>query len=201
VDWDDCVDGDGKIHPEVQHWTSWFPTYQEISPSRTGQHFICRGTIAKSLVGTPLPKAPGVKVEAYAKGRFFCFTGWRIADETRIQNCETGFAKLLAHLKVDESRASESAPKNEKLVTLHHIRQLYEDKLNELRAAPQGAGNSTLNNTALIAARVCASRVFEKTENQFKQELLDIVTKAWKQPPPRIRRSFNNQQRLAERRQ
>src|SRR5260370_14956774 len=39
-----------------------------------------------------------------------------------------------------------------------------------------------MNNTSLVAGRVCASRVFDKTEEQFKQELLDIVTKEWKQP-------------------
>src|SRR5579864_7888908 len=78
VDSDDCVDADGNLHPEVEKWRKWFPTYQEYSISKTGVHFICRGTISKALVATPLPEAPGIKFEAYSRGRFFVWTGRRL---------------------------------------------------------------------------------------------------------------------------
>jgi hypothetical protein len=185
VDWDDCADADGNIHPAVQDWRKWFPTYQEFSPSHEGLHFICRGSLARALAGTPLPNAPGVKVEAYSTGRFFCWTSWRVDDAAgKVEDCSTGVTKLLAHLRVQEPSASTSAPENAKSVSPGWVRQQYEDARDKLRKNPvrSGNGNATLNNTAVIASRVCASHVFDKTEEQFKKELFDVVTKEWEKP-------------------
>lgn len=74
------------------------------------------------------------------------------------------------------------APKNEAQFSRHQIRRLYKEALEKLRNAPEGRGNIELNNAALIAARVFASGVMDKTAEQFKRELLDIVTKEWTQP-------------------
>jgi hypothetical protein len=187
VDSDDCVDADGNIHPAVEVWRQWFPTYQEFSVSRTGVHFICRGTISKALSATPLPEAPGVKFEAYSKGRFFVWTGWRIpGSKDTVQDCSVGIDKLLTHLQIKEPTAPSSAPENARPVSADWVRQLYRDKLAELRNNPvnSGNGNATLRDTALIAARLFASGVFDKREEQFKRELLDIVTKEWAKPHP-----------------
>jgi hypothetical protein len=79
---------------------------------------------------------------------------------------------------------SGSAFSADKSWTEGEIRKRYEEKLAALRAAPEGTGNNILNEISLIAARVCASKVFDKTEQQFKQELLDIVCREWRSPHP-----------------
>jgi hypothetical protein len=181
VDFDDCIT-QGEIHPQAQMWLQWFPSYTELSPSGDGFHIICRGAVVKSLLPTPLPGADGATVEAYAQKRYFTVTGRRIGKHTTIADCQIGITKLFDHLGVNAPTASSAAPKNEKMFSPYQVRRLYKDVLNKLRAAPEGQGNSALNTTALIAARVCASGVLDKTEKEFKQELLDIVTKEWAQP-------------------
>jgi hypothetical protein len=184
LDFDDSI-ANGEMIPQAEMWLKWFPTYTEISPSGTGFHAICRASIAIALSATPLPGAEGATVEAYARKRYFTVTGRRIGKHTTIENCQIGITKLFGYLKIDEPSAPSSTPKNEKIFSRYEVRKLYRDKLDELRKAPNGAGNATLNNTALIAARVAASGVLEdKTEEQFKKELLDVVTKEWARPHP-----------------
>lgn len=184
VDWDDCVDADGKIHPLVMAWAKWFPTYQELSPSRTGAHFICRGAISKALTGTPLPNAPGVLVEAYSKGRHFCFTGWRIGTEEKVQDCSIGINKLLVHLGAGSvSKNSNPNSSTERPCSIFAARKTHADYLAALRAAHEGEGNELLNKVAFFAGRCFAAKVFEtETEESLKATLVDIVTKEWKKP-------------------
>jgi primase-polymerase (primpol)-like protein len=78
IDFDDCRDQQGVIHPTVVTWLRWFPTYQEVSPSGTGIHIIGRGKLAKALNATPLEKESGVTVELYAWDRYFTFTGQEV---------------------------------------------------------------------------------------------------------------------------
>lgn len=187
IDFDDCRTLDGIIHPDVKSLLRWFPSYSEVSPSGTGIHVIARGAIAKALTATRLSENSNATVEAYFTGRYFTFTGQRIADHNHntINDCQTAIHKwLLPHLQVKEPPASGTATQTEQSWTAEAIRALYEKKLDELRHAPQGAGNAMLNTVALIAARISASKVFEKTDQQFRHELLDIVTREWASPHP-----------------
>jgi AAA domain-containing protein len=185
IDFDDCRK-DGVLHQAVALWLDWFTNaaYVEVSPSGTGIHIICRGKLPgdQAVSATPIRKADGATCEMYSHSRYFTFTGQSLNGNVPIGDCQSGIDKLLTHLNVKETPASSAAVKNDKPISPSQVRQLYNKKLDELRSAPFGAGNATLNNTALIAARVCACGAFDKTEEQFKKELLDIVTKEWHSP-------------------
>jgi putative DNA primase/helicase len=197
VDSDDSVDADGNIHPAVEVWRHWFPTYQEFSISRTGVHFICRGTIAKALSATPLPEAPGVKFEAYGQGRFFVWTGWRLpgAKDTA-EDCSLGIDKLLTHLQADRPQAPAVGEGEARPMSRFTARKIHEDNKKALRGAKIGDrnGNALLNIAAFFMSRAFAAGVFEETEEQLKKELLVIVTKEWthKHPEEQARATINS---------
>src|SRR5260370_20989204 len=88
VDFDDCAT-DGEIQSEVLNLLKVLPTYQGISPSRTGVHAIFKGK-AKTLTATALPNAPGVTGEAYDHGRYFSWTGRQIGSEFQVKDCQLG---------------------------------------------------------------------------------------------------------------
>ena len=94
--------------------------------------------------------------------------------------CQTGIEKLLAYVGEKETPASSAAPNRPMSKAI--ARKIHADNLEELRHAPDGAGNATLNTTAFFAARALAA--LEQTEEEIKDELLDIVTKEWKSPHP-----------------
>jgi putative DNA primase/helicase len=188
VDWDDCAGADGNIHPVVEEWRKWFSTtYQEFSPSHEGLHFICRGSLAKALSGTPLPNAPGVKVEAYSKGRFFCWTGWHIPGAAdKVEDCSSGVEKLLAHLQVDTPQASGGgSAKPERPMSKVTARRFHLENLRSLCVAKQGEGNALLNSTSFFAGRAFAAGVLDpQTEKQIKEQILNIALKQWQHPHP-----------------
>jgi len=181
IDFDDCTDG--QTEAEVLTLLKLLPSYTETSPSGKGIHAICRGKIPKALTATSLPNAGKTTVEMYCTGRYFTFTGLGLGAKT-IGDCQVGIERLRAHLGEKEQPASSAASQTEQPWSVESVRSLYEKKLSELRAAPDGKGNALLNDTALIAARVYASKVFDKTDQQFRHELLDIVTKEWANPHP-----------------
>jgi hypothetical protein len=187
IDIDDGIK-DGVTDPEVKNWLQWFPnTWIHESPSGTGYHIIGRGKISKALQATPLSKTSAATVEIYSWDRYATLTGKLLPGTLPvIGDLQLGVDKLLAHLQVDKPSVPSSASESARSTTSAGIRQYYETKLAELRNNPvkSGDGNGTLNSTALIAARVFACGVFEKTEEQFKRELLDIVTKDWTSPHP-----------------
>lgn len=179
VDLDGAV-VEGQVRPEAQALLDEFPSWQELSPSGKGVHVIGRGNLEKALTATLL--CDGCTVEAYGHSRFFTITG-NLLNEPKLAFIHNKVAELVARLSRPAPGAA--APKeNTKPLSRHDLRSIYFSQLEKLRAASQGQGNTLLNNVALIAARVCASGVFDKTADQFKQELLDIVTKEWKSPHP-----------------
>jgi len=68
VDIDGCVK-DGIISPFAQKIISELDSYTEYSPSRTGVHIICKGTLPKDR------KFSSFNVEMYSGSRFFTVTG------------------------------------------------------------------------------------------------------------------------------
>jgi len=181
VDFDDCVT-DGVIHSEVRNLLQFLPTYQEISPSGSGVHAICRGKLPnnKAVTAKPLPNADGVTLEAYDHARYFCWTGRRIGTEDKVTDCQLGFEKVLSFLNVKSDAKEEAdAPRPMSRFT---ARKIHQDNLKELLHAPKGAGNATLNTTAFFAGRAFAAGVLDGTDEEIRQQLLDIVTKEWKFP-------------------
>ena len=69
VDLDKCRNPDtGEIDPEAREAADALNSYTEISPSGTGLHVICRGSLP------PGGRKRGT-LEMYSEGRFFCMTG------------------------------------------------------------------------------------------------------------------------------
>jgi putative DNA primase/helicase len=182
VDFDDCVEG-GKVHPEVEGvWLKWFSqTYKETSVSGTGIHIICRGRMPGALTKTPLAPGDRATVEAYARGRYFTFTGRRIGEANAIAECGRGIDLLLERFgkPAPEARKREWPPRTEA-----EIRAEYRRRVESLRALKVGeGGNDGLNKVALIAARTHATGVLgEATEAGTKAELLRVVTEEWESP-------------------
>lgn len=70
IDIDHCVDEQGVLSPLAKEILDKMPTYAEISPSGTGIHIFCRGTLpAKGRKNSDLG------LEIYNEGRFLTFTG------------------------------------------------------------------------------------------------------------------------------
>jgi putative DNA primase/helicase len=69
IDLDDCRNPQtGAIEPWAQAIIDRFNTYTEISPSATGLHLICKGTLPGHGLKT-------LTVEMYDTTRYFCITG------------------------------------------------------------------------------------------------------------------------------
>lgn len=75
VDLDKCQ-ADGGLTPFASEAIQNLSSYAETSPSGTGLHIICRGSLPAAI------KTDGI--EMYDRGRFFCFTGQQLegAPET-----------------------------------------------------------------------------------------------------------------------
>lgn len=71
VDFDHC-----DLRPDLAALVSQLPGYVEVSPSRTGVHAIGYGAPFDALGSN----ASGI--EAYARGRYFTFTGWALRCES-----------------------------------------------------------------------------------------------------------------------
>jgi hypothetical protein len=78
VDFDDCLDGDGHLHPAVVDAVEQLDTYTEWSPSGTGIHAIPAAT-KNGHTRCRTGKTPwGGVFEVYDRDRFFTVTGDRL---------------------------------------------------------------------------------------------------------------------------
>jgi putative DNA primase/helicase len=187
IDIDGAVDSNGAIDPEAQNWLRWFSlTWAEFSPSGRGVHIIGHATISKALTATALSKTSAATVEVYSADRFFCVTGKLLPDfPLEVQDIQVGITKLLDHLKVTEQVASDSESQSEQRpMGKQTARRIHAQNLESLLHAPDGAGNSLLNTTAFFCSRAFAAGVFEETEEQLKEQILDIVLRRWPNPHP-----------------
>lgn len=173
IDFDDCRK-DEQIHPEVVNWLKWFPSYQELSPSGTGVHILCKGIIRKALKSTQLPKGDGASVEMYAQGRYFTFTGQQLGDKSHLGDCQIGIEKLIIYL--GEKNEAEKVD-TEHAMQRYTARKIHQENLAAFRAMkrPEDPQNDTLNSVAFFAARAFASGVFEETEAQIQEEIRQIA--------------------------
>lgn len=67
VDFDHCIH-DGKLDEQVAEWVKRFDSYTEISPSGTGLHIICKGSLPGKGIHHQF-------AEMYDSGRYFTITG------------------------------------------------------------------------------------------------------------------------------
>ena len=103
VDLDNVVK-DGKLTPEAQDIIKTLDSYTEYSPSGTGVHIICKGTIP------PKDRRKG-NVEMYSEGRFFTVTGNVLGEPKDIQERTTQAAIVHAkYLKREEQKPTNQQP-------------------------------------------------------------------------------------------
>jgi hypothetical protein len=173
IDFDDCRK-DGVIHSETVNWLRWFPTFQELSPSGSGIHALCKGIIRKALKATQLPNGDGTSVEMYSQGRYFTFTGQSIGSKLDLGDCQIGIEKLIVHL--GERNVAEQVDIEHPMLKFT-ARKLHQDNLAVFRAMkrPEDPQNDTLNSVAFFAARAFAAEVFEGTEQQLQEEIRQIA--------------------------
>lgn len=103
VDLDNVVK-DGKLTPEAQDIIKTLDSYTEYSPSGTGVHIICKGTIP------PKDRRKG-NVEMYSEGRFFTVTGNVLGEPKDIQERTAQAAIVHAkYLKREEQKPTNQQP-------------------------------------------------------------------------------------------
>lgn len=77
IDIDHCVH-EGVISPLAQSIITDLNSYTEFSPSKTGVHIICKGTLPQDR------KLTSLNVEMYSRKRFLTFTG-NVLDQTPVE--------------------------------------------------------------------------------------------------------------------
>ena len=96
----DGVVKDGKLTPEAQDIIKTLDSYTEYSPSGTGVHILCKGTIP------PKDRRKG-NVEMYSEGRFFTVTGKVLGEIKEVQERTAQAAAVHAkYLKREEPKAT-----------------------------------------------------------------------------------------------
>jgi len=105
IDLDNCIAVDGVVAPWAAEILAAFPTYAEISPSGRGIKLYGIGEHqAKGVSAFMGPAAPGEKrprVEVYGWGRYFAFTGRRLASAPAdVADCREPLAALVKRLAV-----------------------------------------------------------------------------------------------------
>jgi replicative DNA helicase len=100
----DGVVKDGKLTPEAQDIIKTLDSYTEYSPSGTGVHILCKGTIP------PKDRRKG-NIEMYSEGRFFTVTGNILGEPKDIQERTAQAAIVHAkYLKREEQKPTNQQP-------------------------------------------------------------------------------------------
>lgn len=93
VDLDHCVE-DGELSALAREFLSALHSYAEFSPSGTGIHILCKG----SLPSREGRKVPALGLEMYDSGRYFTVTGCAVCDENGkpypLRDCSAELARL-----------------------------------------------------------------------------------------------------------
>lgn len=87
VDLDHVIDGSGNITPEAKDIVETLDSYTEYSPSGTGLHILCKGTI-------PEGDRRNGNIEMYGETRFFTVTGKSYGTPRELAERSTEAAKV-----------------------------------------------------------------------------------------------------------
>lgn len=111
VDLDHVVNIDGTLTAEAQDIIDTLDSYTEYSPSGTGAHIICVGSIP------PKDRRNG-NVEMYSDGRFFTVTGNVLGQPKEVQERTAAAATVHAkYLKRETPQPAQPAPQKPKAIT------------------------------------------------------------------------------------
>lgn len=111
VDLDGVVNG-GKLSPEALDIISTLDSYTEYSPSGTGVHILCRGTI-------PNGRNRKGQVEMYSTGRYFTVTGRTLGEPKEVQERTAQAANVHEkYLSEEQPAQKQTAPQPLRVVTI-----------------------------------------------------------------------------------
>lgn len=142
VDIDECVTG-SKVNEKANELVDKLQSYTEFSPSKSGVHIICKGSIPKAARG----KWEGENVEIYSEGRYFTFTGQPVDGEVKpITERTMAVRRVVGEIEKERSaKAVETSIERQLRSALEkpHIRSLYEGDTSEY-AGDQSAADLAL---------------------------------------------------------
>jgi len=102
VDLDGVIDAAGNLTPEAADIVATLDSYTEYSPSGSGLHILCRGSI-------PAGRRRKGAVEIYESGRFFTVTGRPFGTVRELQERTQEAAKV--HSKYIEPQQAQESPR------------------------------------------------------------------------------------------
>ena len=97
IDFDHCIT-DGQISPEVAAWVEAFNSYTEVSPSGTGLHIFCKGTLPGNAVKTKF-------AEMYDRQRYFTMTGNSYGTVRPLREAQEAINSLYRRLSTKREKA------------------------------------------------------------------------------------------------
>lgn len=128
VDLDGVIDAAGNLTPEAADIVATLDSYTEYSPSGSGLHILCKGTI-------PAGRRRKGSVEIYESGRFFTVTGRPFGTVRELQNRTQEAAKV--HARYIEPTEQKNAQEGHRRATAHYLSDT--DILSKMFASKQGA--------------------------------------------------------------
>lgn len=103
IDFDHCIEN-GQLAPWVSDWVSRFDSYTELSPSGTGIHILCQG----SLRGRPAVKRK--EVEIYDRARYFTMTGRTFDTPRPLRDAQAALDALYEAFGRKDEKPRQAAP-------------------------------------------------------------------------------------------
>ncbi|MER1998929.1 MAG: hypothetical protein ABS882_04070, partial [Lysinibacillus sp.] len=100
IDFDNCIDGDGQLDPQVAAIVECINSYTELSPSGTGIHIIVKADITDFIVGKGMNKKDAI-CEIYYSSRYFTMTGKVLFNHLHIKEA-TEHVKTLIEIHYPE---------------------------------------------------------------------------------------------------
>lgn len=164
VDLDACIDDHGAMAPYAQRIIAMAgATLAEISPSRKGVKIIARGQPA-ATGRVRLRDDPEHVFECYDRERYFALTGWGVGSDAI--GDASDLAAALVKATMPAPAAPPAAPQSAMLAVNHRARKWALTALDaaarEVRTAPEGARNTTLNGTAYRLGRIVAAGLLDR---------------------------------------
>ena len=102
VDFDHCIK-DGRLAPWAAAWVERLNSYTEISPSGSGLHVFCLGTLPGPAVKRP-------EAEMYDRARYFTVTGRPWGAVKPLREAQDAVAALYAELQKKAQQGRTEAP-------------------------------------------------------------------------------------------
>lgn len=103
IDFDHCIEN-GQLAPWVQAWVDRFGSYTEVSPSGTGIHILCQGSLRDR------PAVKRKEVEIYDRARYFTMTGRTFGTPRPLRDAQTALDALYEAFGRKDEKPRQATP-------------------------------------------------------------------------------------------